>query len=68
MYPKQPSFQIASSTAQARQQKREQVARLLISKFRNKFNINMATEQSLDTKLIELINTLVKNDEILGEK
>jgi hypothetical protein len=28
----------------------------------------MASESSLDSKLVDMINSLVKNDEILGEK
>jgi hypothetical protein len=47
MYPKQPQF----SRNNSRSGKRDQVARLLITKFRNKFNINLTDEQPLDLKI-----------------
>jgi hypothetical protein len=64
MYPKQPQF----SRNNSRSSKRDQVARLLITKFRNKFNINLTDEQPLDLKIQEHVNSIIKSDEPLTEK
>jgi len=41
---------------------------MLITKFRNKFNINLSTELPLDAKMVDHINQCTKSNDILGEK
>ena len=51
MYPRQPAFssELASQSSRSRSiSKRDQVARLLINKFRNNFSVNSQTERALD--------------------
>jgi hypothetical protein len=48
--------------------KREQISRLLITKFRNKFQISLQQEADLDAKICDQVNSVVKTDEALGEK
>lgn len=48
--------------------KREQIARMLINKFRQKFNVDFDTDHRLDAKIVDTVNNAVKSDEPLGEK
>ena len=44
------------SDAFTKSTKRQQIEKLLIDKFRTKYQIKLATEQELDIKLIDLIH------------
>ena len=52
MYPKS-SLTLNKSTDSKKQAKREQLANLLINKFRNKYQINPVTERKLDEMICE---------------
>lgn len=67
MYPKQPVFSKGSASGN-RKTKRDQIALLLINKFRNKLQINIAEESALDIRVAEHINNAVRTDQALGEK
>jgi hypothetical protein len=57
MYPKQASHsQLKQTPTKTPGSKREQICRMLITKFRNKFNINLSTELALDSKMVDHIN------------
>ena len=47
--------------------KREQITRLLVTKFRNKFSINITSEMALDRQLCFLISDTVSSQNV-GEK
>ena len=47
--------------------KREQIIRLLVTKFRNKFSINITSEMALDRQLCSLISETVSSQNV-GEK
>ena len=51
-----------------RTSRREQVARMLINKFRQKFNVDFETDHRLDGKIVDAVNAAIKSDEPLGEK
>ena len=48
--------------------KRDQIARLLINKFRTKYQISYNSDLQLDSKVIDTVNQAVKQDQALGEK
>lgn len=69
MYPKKSIFtQNSQRQADTRLGKRDQICRLLINKFRQKFNINFHADSFLDQKIVELVGTAIKSDEPIGEK
>ena len=47
--------------------KREQIIRLLVTKFRNKFSINITSEMALNRQLCSLISETVSSQNV-GEK
>jgi len=51
-----------------RQGKREQISRLLINKFRQKYNVDFDSDCRLDAKIVDCVQGAVKSDEALGEK
>jgi hypothetical protein len=50
-----------------KQIKREQLAQLLINKFRNKYNINSATEKDLDTLIQDEVKQLILHEANVSE-
>lgn len=72
MYPNRNIFTCPgmrnSSTLSNRHGKREQIARMLINKFRQKFDVDFDKDNRLDGKLVDAVNSAVKTDEPLGEK
>jgi hypothetical protein len=75
MYPRQPNFgqssnySPSSAGSMARSaSKREQVAKLLITKFRNKFSVNLNAEAELDAQIVESVHSMVRGDDQLHEK
>lgn len=69
MYPKQPPTrsQLNDSMDFKKQIKREQLAQLLINKFRNKYNINSATEKDLDTLIQDEVKQLILHEANVSE-
>ena len=67
MYPKQSVF-TQNSALTPRAGKRDQICRLLINKFRTKFNINFHADSFLDQKIVDAVSQAIKSDEPLGEK
>jgi len=45
----------------AKQQKREQLAQLLITKFRNKYNVVAGKDSEMDLLIVEEVRKLLKN-------
>lgn len=68
MYPKNSSQALNKSIDFKKQAKREQLANLLINKFRNKYDINPVTEKKLDDQICEQIKELVLLQDNLSEK
>lgn len=71
MYPRQPAFSsdLASQSSRSRTlSKREQIARLLINKFRHSFSVNSQTERALDHQISDAVHDMIKGDENLTEK
>ena len=48
--------------------KRDQLASLLINKFRNKFNINITSERDLDERICKEVQTLVGSNASVTER
>jgi hypothetical protein len=68
MYPKQTKNNLNESTDFKKQAKREQLATLLITKFRNKYQINLMTERKLADAIHEQVNKMVLMQDSLSEK
>ena len=74
MYPRQISQPHKNSNLssafidQKKLAKREQLADLLINKFRNKYNLNVSAERDLDNKITTLVSKVVIQDAPVGEK
>ena len=58
MYPKQSQTK-SQAQDDKKQAKREQLAQLLINKFRNKYSINPSTERDLDTLIQDEVKQLI---------
>ncbi len=55
MYPKQSPF-VKNQIQSNRSSKRDNLARLLINKFRQKFAINFHQDSFLDSKIVDIVN------------
>jgi hypothetical protein len=65
MYPKQhpaESPDLRKSMDFKKQQKRDQLAALLINKFRNKYQVNLSNEKSLDDLIWNCVSEMVSKD------
>jgi DNA-directed RNA polymerase specialized sigma24 family protein len=51
-----------------KQQKREQLAALLINKFRNKYRINLASEKDLDDLVQKAVSDMIRKENTMCEK
>lgn len=60
MYPKQASHGRQRSNSNSRQSAREQLAELLLNKFRNRYSLNVASERELDTSIQKEVSRVVK--------
>ena len=58
MYPRNPSSPTSESKKMA---KREQLASLLVNKFRTKFRINIVEQRDLDDKITQAVYDMVLN-------
>jgi hypothetical protein len=71
MYPKSHpagSPDLRKSMEDKKQQKREQLAALLINKFRNKYRINLANEKELDDLVQKSVSEMIRKDNTMCEK
>ena len=69
MYPKPTIFSHQRPGSEShRVGRRDQIARMLINKFRQKFNVDFDSDNRLDAKIVDTVNSAVKSDEPLGEK
>ena len=66
MYPKSNSS--PTSLESKKLAKREQLVTLLINKFRNKFRINLGTQQDLDEQIAREVIDLVMSDQMANDK
>ena len=66
MYPKQAGRQRSNSNS--RTGAREQLAELLLNKFRNRYSISAATERDLDASLQKEISRVVKQEASVTER
>jgi hypothetical protein len=65
MYPKNPT---SPTSEEKKFAKREQLASLIINKFRNKFRINLALQRELDEKISEAVYEMVCSDGVVSDK
>ena len=68
MYPKQASHGRQRSNSNSRTGAREQLAELLVNKFRNRYSISAATERDLDASLQKEISRVVKQEASVTER
>ncbi len=71
MYPKQHpagSPDLRKSMDFKKQQKREQLAALLVNKFRNKYQISLSSEKALDDLVQSAVSEMVSRDCSMSEK
>lgn len=62
MYPRQESSRSRSTAS------RNQLADLLINKFRIRFKVNLNTEKDLDRIVVDEVTKLIKKDSSVSEK
>jgi len=65
MYPKNVSTPTKDEKKFA---KREQLATLIINKFRNKFKINLQLQKEIDDKICDEVYEMVCADGVIGDK
>ena len=71
MYPKQHpagSPDLRKSMDFKKQQKRDQLAALLINKFRNKYQVSLSQEKALDDLIQHYVSEMVSKDQSMSEK
>lgn len=61
MYPRSPAPNAKASS-------RDQLSELLLNKFRNRYNIKMASERDLDSNICREVQKLVKRDASVTER